>query len=94
MDAIVGIGRISEPGSVRQTKARDRRYEDEIKPAQDGIQISSAARESAGMAKAAQSAIPDVRQERVDEAKASIEKGVYKLQEVVRYVASRVAHFV
>lgn len=96
LDAIVSIGGISEQNSVRAARVRDRRDALSENSAQDAVDISKTAREAAGTTRMLAQALaePDIREQRVEEAKASIQEGVYRLQDVVRYVAACISRYI
>ncbi len=96
MDVIVSIGGLSEQSPVRTARIRDRRDDPPENTAQDAVDISKAAREAAGATRLLVQAPrePDIREQRVEEAKASIQEGVYRVQNVVRYVAACISRYI
>ncbi|GMW01940.1 MAG: hypothetical protein AMXMBFR84_30760 [Candidatus Hydrogenedentota bacterium] len=93
---VKGVGGIPEPQPQRSASVRERRNEETRSrgPApQDGVQISSEAQEAASVAQAVQlgNETPDIRQERVDEARAALERGDYKLPNLIAEVARKLS---
>lgn len=98
MIGIQGISAIQEPNGPKSSGPG--RAKDAEKPIvtsnQDGVTISPEA-EKAAEAKSVVSdaaAANELRQERIEQAKERIEEGTYKVQDVVRQVASRLTRFV
>ncbi len=94
MGGINGIGGVPEPRSDRPANVRDRR--DTPPPAQDtssdGVVISSEAQAAAAVTRIidAASTQPDIREDRVEEARAAIERGDHKNPEIVQTIAERI----
>jgi len=87
-----GIGGLSGPAGATPGRARNGvRLKLPVFEATDGVKISADA--SAGQA-ALVSAESEIRQQKVEEVKARLEEGAYKLQATVLMVAARVAPFV
>jgi len=61
-----------------------------FEPKEDGVEISKAAEQAAVLVGHSS----DVRRERIEEVKARLEQGAYKLQATVLMVAARVAPYV
>ena len=97
MVGIQGIGGAPEPKPERPSSVRERRTENtnQVKSSGDGVKISPEAQEAATVSKVVQLAKSesDVRIERVEAAKASIERGDYKNPEIVAQVAQRVSKY-
>ena len=95
MVGIQGIGGVPEPKPERQANVRNDKQSPPAKSekASDGVVISSEAQAAAVVAKSIQAAQsqPEVRADRVEEAKQAIERGDYKKPEVVATVADRVS---
>lgn len=92
MITIQGLGGPSEPAPTRPGPGRDRAQaatkSDDVSFSEVAVQIASA-----GQA-ASRSRGVELRQERIEQAKESIERGTYRIQEVVLQVADRLARFV
>ncbi|HIJ66583.1 MAG TPA: hypothetical protein HPP77_11605 [Candidatus Hydrogenedentes bacterium] len=96
MVGIKGIGGIQEPTPERPANVRDRKTSDTKSPeAKDDLLISSEAQAAATLARTIQIAksAPQVRPEKVAQAKERLEREDYKRPEVVREVAKRVAKY-
>ena len=103
MVGIQGLGGVPEPKSDRTSKVRSERDDvaksattsDSGTQATDNVSISSAAQAAAEVARVVQlaNAQSEIRMERVEEAKANIERGDYRDPEVVRQVAQRLIRF-
>jgi len=95
MVGIQGIGGTPEPRPERPANVRDRRDADLSRetPSQDGVVISSEAQAAARVASTIQEAqnVPDVRTERVEAARAAIERGDFRRPDVVAQVAERIS---
>lgn len=94
MVGIQGIGGVSEPkpegpGSLRD---RNKTASEASAKSEDGVVISNEAQAAATLALIVQTAKtqPDLRADRVDAARAAIERGDYKKPEVVAEVAKRI----
>lgn len=96
MVGIQGVGGVPEPPPGRPANVRDRKTDkagEGASTAQDDVKISSEAQEAAGTARLTQLAnqAPDVRAERVADAKEAIERGDYRLPNVIAEVARRLS---
>lgn len=99
MVGINGLGGVQEPKSDRPSGIRDRKTtglesgSNTSDP--DGVVISSEAQAAATIAGLIQTAglEPDIRAERVAEARQSIERGDFKNPEIVAAVADRISKF-
>ena len=93
MLGINGIIGLPDTNSSTQASERSRRLETQAPGARDDVAISPEAREAAKITnmlrESEQSA--EIRQERVEQAKQSIEQGAYKVIDVIKIVASRIA---
>jgi flagellar biosynthesis anti-sigma factor FlgM len=97
MIGIQGITAVPESTGPRQGSGKVKNPEKTVTArASDGVSISPEAEQAAGTNVAVHQAIAEneVRQEKVEQAKQSIEQGTYKVQDVVRQVASRLTKFV
>lgn len=97
MVGIQGIGGVPDPRSDRPAGVRDTKSNssaDETKSS-DGVVISSEAQAAAVVANSIQSALgqEEIRADRVEAAKESIERGDFKKPEVVAEVAERISKF-
>lgn len=94
MAGIHGIGGPQEPTLDRPANDVRNRRRDEAQsaPTQDGVQISAEAREAANTQRLTQIAQedPGIRQERVEEARAALERGDYRDLNVLREVARNI----
>jgi len=96
MVGIQGIGGIPEPRPERPSNTRDNRTgpsADAEQQSSDGVVISSEAQAAAAVARIIQASEsqPEVRTERVEEARAAVERGDFRRPEVVRVVAERLS---
>ncbi len=96
MVGIQGVGGVPEPPAGRPANVRDRKTDKADEGAstpQDGVKISSEAQEAASTAQLVQLANqePDIRADRVVEAKEAIERGDYRLPNVIAEVARRLS---
>jgi anti-sigma28 factor (negative regulator of flagellin synthesis) len=93
MLGINGIVGLPEGTSSTQASDRSRRLETQAPGTRDDVAISPEARDAAKiismLRESEQSA--QIRQERVEQAKQNIEQGAYKVVDVVKIVASRIA---
>ena len=92
---IQGIGGPQEPRPDRPSNVRDNRPSQsaDSEKSSDGVVISSEAQAAAAVARTIQLSAEQVqvRSERVDEARAAIERGDYRKPEVVQQVAERIS---
>ena len=87
-----GIGGLSRPAGATPGRARNGlRLKPLVFEATDGVKISAAA--SAGRA-ALVAPESEIQQQKIEEVKARLEEGAYKLQAALLLVAARVAPFV
>ena len=97
MVGIQGIGGVPEPKPERPADVRDRKAREDVAPAksEDGVIISSEAQAAASLSRLVQdaSAKPDIRADRVAEARAALERGDYKNPEIVAKVAERISKY-
>ncbi len=97
MGGIQGIGGVPEPRSDRPSGARDadRTAPSSSSDSSDQVEISSQAQAAAVIANAIQasSTQPDIRTDRVAEARAALERGDYRKPDVVASVAERIGKF-
>lgn len=95
MGGINGIGGLPEPRSDRPAQVRDRR--DTPPPSQesgtDGVVISSEAQAAAAITRIidAASIQPEIREERVEAARAALERGDHQNPDVVKQIAERIS---
>jgi anti-sigma28 factor (negative regulator of flagellin synthesis) len=99
MGGIQGIGGVPEPKPDRPAGAKDNPKTDPsgtASPSGDDIVISSEAQAAATVAKTIQASqvIPDVRADRIAEAKEAIERGDFRKPEIVQVVADRISKFI
>lgn len=94
MGGINGIGGVPEPRSDRSANVRDRRDVPVSSPesSSDGVVISNEAQAAAAVARIIQTAStqPDIREERVEAARAALERGDFKNPELVQKIAERI----
>jgi len=90
---IHGVGGVPEPTSDRPSGTRDKRRDNNVNAdsRQDGVDISSKGRQAADIAriKAIADQEPDVRPDRVDQARQAIENGDHKKESVIVEIAKR-----
>ena len=96
MAGINGIGGIPEPAPERPVNTRDRRRDDAVASSSasstDDVLISSEAQAAAKIANLVQLAKQDtIRTDRVEQAKAALDRGDYKKPEVVSELAKRLS---
>jgi len=93
MSAIQAIGGAGGPSPERPSDVRNRQRETApTEPRQDGVEISGEAREAAETARLQEVAreVEDVRTDRVQEARAALERGEFQDETVLRQVAQRI----
>ena len=90
VEDISGVGGVSRPIDNRSTTSR-RKEETESVRREDGVEISPEARRAAEVSRLVETAksLPDVREDRVEQARDSIESGRHHDEEVVRQTAER-----
>ncbi len=98
MVGIQGIGGIPEPKPERPANVRDSKQSpppEGASTSSDGVVISSEAQAAAVVAKSLQvsQGQDEIRADRVEAAKESIERGDFKKPEIVEVVADRVSKF-
>ena len=98
MVGIYGIGGIPEPANTTTAGASGKK---ETSPSiilrdSDGVVISARAQQTSKIAKMLETSEEQAKlqAERIAKARESIEQGTYKMQDVVRIVASRVSRFI
>ena len=93
MVGIQGIGGIPEPANNKQADGRDKEVRVEASSPRDGLEISQQAQEASNAARLVNQAMRDseIRAERVAEAKAKVEQGAYRVQEIILQVAARLS---
>jgi flagellar biosynthesis anti-sigma factor FlgM len=93
MVGIQGIGNVPEPIGPKSGAGKAKETEKST-VSTDNVSISSEAAQAAEIIQAATAAgVSEIRQERVEEARANIEQGTYKVQDVVRQVAARLTKY-
>lgn len=94
MVGIQGIGGVPEPKSDRPENARGQNapVAESGSTSQDDVLISNQAHAAARLAETINAAAtqPDIRADRVEQAKQAIERGDYKNPEIVAQVAARI----
>ncbi|MFA6243847.1 MAG: flagellar biosynthesis anti-sigma factor FlgM [Candidatus Hydrogenedentales bacterium] len=94
MVGIQGLGGIPEPAPDRPSNVKDRRRDDAQAPiGQDDVLISSEAQAAARLQQLVSVAKqePEIRNERVEAARQSLEQGNYKKPEIVEAVAKKLS---
>ena len=96
MIGVQGVGGVQEPNGPKPASGRPKQAEEPKAPVSDGASFSSAA-ESAAVAesiiqKSAETS--ETREAKVEQARRNLEEGTYKVQDVVRQVASRLTKFI
>lgn len=97
MGGIQGLGGVNGPSPERPAELRDKKREEvrSIQPPSDGVQISDDAQEAASVAKliGAASDQTQVRQQKIEEAQLALNRGDYKLPNVMAEVAKRISRY-
>ena len=98
MVGIQGLGGIPEPKSERPAKVSEDKAKN-VAPkssAKDDVTISNEAQAAAQLAQTINTAnqLPDVRMERVTEAKERLDRGEYKNPDVVAKVAEKISKYI
>jgi anti-sigma28 factor (negative regulator of flagellin synthesis) len=91
------IGGPARPGRIEREEMQRRRAEALAGPgAQDEVQISPQARMASNIVQFSEAIknLPEIRADRVQAARENIERGMYRVQDVVREVAARVSRYV
>jgi anti-sigma28 factor (negative regulator of flagellin synthesis) len=94
MVSLDGLGPVKEPTVPNQAQSRDKReHENRVGSPQDSVEVSTEAQAAAGNARLTQQAalVALAQTDRVAAAKARIESGHYKRDEVVSQVAARIS---
>ena len=92
MVGIQGIGGTSGPANAKQVSDRAKVHAAATPPAKDGIEISGEAQQASQVARFKELSPGDaIREDRVAQAKQNLEQGIYRVQEVLLQVASRLA---
>jgi anti-sigma28 factor (negative regulator of flagellin synthesis) len=98
MGGIQGIGGINGPSPERPADVRDKKRDDVKLPApsSDGVEISSSAQAAAETSRLLRvtETNDDIRQDRVEAARAAIERGDFKLPENIAEVAKKISRYV
>ncbi|HIA48477.1 MAG TPA: flagellar biosynthesis anti-sigma factor FlgM [Candidatus Hydrogenedentes bacterium] len=97
MIGIQGFGSVPKPSGPKQGPGQAKEPEKSgYSASSDGVEFSPEAEDASAASSVLNeiSTTSDVRNERVQQAKESIEKGTYRVQDVVRQVASRLSKFV
>ena len=96
MVGVQGIGSIPEPANPRRVQGRASGFDAAGAEARDEVRISPTAQEAVSVARLLKEAERQavVRAEHIAEVEASLERGTYKLQEVVLQVAARISRYV
>lgn len=94
MVGLQGIGPVSGPANSKQVQGREKSSDTATAVAKDGLDISQEAQGASAMNEVlAQVPGSEIRAERVEQAKESIEQGAYRVQKVVLQVAIRLGRF-
>lgn len=96
MIGLQGIGGVPEPVGAKPGTVKAKETEKSSVGSSDGVSISAEAAEAAEVQVVLDLAdqVSDIRQERVTQARESIEQGTYKVQDVVRQVAARLTNYI
>lgn len=90
---IHGIGGVPEPTPDRASGARGKRGDNDVNSdsRRDGVDISQQGREAADISRlrAIAAGLPDIRAERVEQARLAIEKGAHKDEGIIVEIARR-----
>ena len=92
MIGLQGVNGLPDPAAAATSALSNalRMQAPAFEPKEDGVEISKAAEQAAVLVGHSS----DVRRERIEEVKARLEEGAYKLQAAVLMVAARVAPYV
>jgi len=92
---IQGVTKLLEPAEPRRVTERGRKAESKPEVTQDAVVFSDEAKQASKAARIAELSKKqsEMRAERIAQAKESIEKGTYKVQEVVLQVATRISKY-
>ncbi len=96
MNGVRGIGGVPEPTPERRIANSVRKPDEAVSGGtQDGVRISAEAKQAAELArlKGMVQEEPDVREDRVAAARASVERGDYKREDIVAAVAARLSRY-
>lgn len=96
MVGIQGIGGVPEPVGPKQGAGKAKETEKANTASSDGVSISPQAAQAAEVQVVLNlaSEVSEIRLERVEQARENIEKGTYKVQDVVRQVAARLTQYI
>lgn len=97
MIGIQGIGGVQEPSGSKPATGRSKESEKANAPASpDGVSISAEGEKAfeAGTILHQSGEMSDVRTVKIERARENLENGTYKVQDVVRQVASRLTKYV
>ncbi len=90
MVEVLGIGGLNGPPGKPPDRARGSlRTKSAVFEATDGVKISAAASQAAAAQQES-----EIRQQKIEEVKARLEEGTYKLQATVLLVAARISPYV
>ncbi len=92
MNEIQGVGGVPRPVEKRPTTARREERAEEAAPRQDDVTISPEARRAAEVARFVELAKSqdNVREDRIEDARRSIENGEHRDEQAIRETAERV----
>ena len=96
MIGVQGVGGVQEPNGPKPASGRPKQADEPKAPSSDAASFSSAAE----LASVAESIIQksagtsETREAKVEQARRNLEEGTYKVQDVVRQVASRLTKFI
>lgn len=96
MAGIQGIGGFPLPPNTSLNGVRGNGAERPVSPARDGVAISGEAQLASHLAQLVERTqqSQEMREERVEQARANLEQGLYKMNEMVRVVASRISAYI
>jgi anti-sigma28 factor (negative regulator of flagellin synthesis) len=97
MVGILGIGGVPELANTTPAAVREKRDDLEKGLVRDDVLISQQALDASRITRTSGSSAPNAEElqaQRVAQAKQNIEKGAYRVQQVVRQVAARISRFV
>ncbi len=93
MVGVQTIGGVPEPAKTKPVNVYGAKQAERNAARRDDLSISQDAHAAARLAELAR-ALPDVREEAVARAKQRLERGLHRVQDVVRQVASRITRYV
>lgn len=87
------IGGTPDPTRIEREDLQRKRAASSAQTTQDAVSISTEARTASNIVQFSEAVknLPDIRQERVEQARKNIEQGTYRVYEIVEMVAERIS---